>query len=299
MDRIKDLAKNTVFLASKAPPGRFSGPFCLFFAGAGFLGALLLTNPGLAEPISSQAAVETEIEEALQLQEALLKQVTLDTGDTGPSPSDENSLNTAGKLDWNRTPKAPVERAIPEALFDEEVTVIDKGTWSNSKDIRVLRLSLDVDNNGKPEQVRYLDFTTRSCIRVEEDRNYDGLLDAWSSYNTSDQTLHQRLLDDDDDGKADHWETYAAGRLNTLEIDRDGDGHIDVNRVYGQEFLDREEHDTNGDGQMNRYVIFKNGERREVHEDLNHDGEIDVISFYENGKLRRRQIKQAPLTENR
>jgi hypothetical protein len=302
VDHIKELAKNTVFHVFKTSLSWFSGACCLFFVCACVLWALSLTSPSVAEPgepVSNKAVVETEIKEALQMQETLLDQVTLNADDAELSSFEENRLNTAGPMDWNRTPKVPVERAIPQALFDEEATVISKGTWSNTKDLRVLRLSLDADNDGKPEQVRYLDFTTRLCIRVEEDRNYDGRLDAWSSYRMADTTLHHRLLDDDDDGKADRWETYDAGRMNTLEIDRDGDGRIDVNMHYGKEFLEREEHDTNGDGKMDRHVIYQNGQRGEVHEDINHDGEIDVVSFYEEGKLKRRQIKQAAPTESR
>lgn len=313
MDHDKDIAQNTVFYAFTAPLRPPNRSYCLFLAYVCFFSVLPLPNPCIAEseaPTPSKPAIETEIQEALEMQEGLLKQVTLDDkrndelDDEGGNRSGTQELRSEGELlseasaDPRRTPPTPVERSIPEGLFEEDITVIDKGVWENTKKLRVLRLSLDVDNDGKPEQLRYLDPTTRLRLRTEEDRNYDGQLDAWSHYRVTDATLHYRWLDNDDNGEVDRWETYEAGRIDTLEIDRDGNGRIDLKLIYGPEFLDREEHDTNGDGQMDRHVIYENGQRREVHEDLNHDGEIDVISFYKEGKLKRRQIKQAP-TEQR
>lgn len=278
MDHGKHIAKNPIFFASNCSQSRFSPPFCLLFAGARIGAALLLTAIAIFPAIaaSSDSRVDLEIQEALRLQEALLNQVT---DEHPPSLFLESA---SAPTDPRQTPVAPVERVIPETLFSQETVVIDKGTWpeveaSRKKNLRLLRLSLDADSDGNPEQVRYLDPTTRFRIRLEEDRNYDGQLDAWTTYESNSQ---QRQLDDRGDGKVDRWEFYEAGRLKTLKIDRSGNGQVDVVMTYGVEFIEKEEHDTNGDGQMDRHVMYSMGHRSEVHEDRSHDGQIDTWITY-------------------
>lgn len=107
MDHIKELAKNTVFYVFKTSLSRFSGLFCLFCSCACVLWALSLTSPSVAEPVSNKAVVETEIKEALKIQETLLDQVTLDADDAELSSFEENRLNTVGPMDWKRTPQSP------------------------------------------------------------------------------------------------------------------------------------------------------------------------------------------------
>ena len=41
---------------------------------------------------------------------------------------------------------------------------------------------LDADRDGKPEEIRYCDPATGQILRKEEDRNYDGTIDAWTNY---------------------------------------------------------------------------------------------------------------------
>ncbi|MBW2712787.1 MAG: hypothetical protein JRC77_03465 [Deltaproteobacteria bacterium] len=301
MIRPKQLTKNPVFYGSKPFGCPFSASHCLFFACYTILWTLLLTSvagsttrAAITDSPSSDSSIASEIQKALELQESLLEQVT-DEGELG-SPESKH-LETQGSIDLRRTPAVPLERMIPESLFEEEAIVIPKGYWpdtkeANPKELRVLRLSLDADNDGKPEQIRYLDPATRFRIRMEEDRNYDGRLDAWSSYAaalataTSESPLQHRLLDDNEDGLADRWELYEADHMATLEIDRDGDGRVDLRMSYKIDFIDKEEHDTNGDGQMDRFVSYRKGQRHKVLEDRNHNGQVDTWITYRsiNGK---------------
>ena len=98
-----------------------------------------------------------------------------------------------------------------------------EGKWGNEKEIDVVARSLDADRDGNPEEVRYHDAGTGRILRKEEDKNYDGTIDTWSSYESG--VLVEIQKDNNEDGEADEWQRYGPdGRMAAREVDRNYDG---------------------------------------------------------------------------
>ncbi len=173
---------------------------------------------------------------------------------------------------------APEEREVPAALFEEEAYRIPPGSWGNATELSVWRRTLDADGDGAPERIHYLDAETRALIRIEEDRNYDGRIDAWRSFESGELVL--QALDETGDGKPDQWEHYAAGRMTSRALDRSGNGKPDVELRYDAHYLSRELHDTKGDGNTDRWVFFSEGRRSRAEADRAGDGSVDTWITY-------------------
>ena len=110
-------------------------------------------------------------------------------------------------------PGPPAERELPLAIFDREDVSIPPGTWGNRSRLKLLRLTLDADGDGKPELTRWIDRESKLQIRREEDRNYDGVTDAWSEYEWGE--IVSRVVDSNDDGNPDVWERYEKARMTS------------------------------------------------------------------------------------
>jgi hypothetical protein len=172
--------------------------------------------------------------------------------------------------DWHMAPTVPREREVSLELFEEDLATIPMEAPSKIRGQKVLRLQLDADRDGTPEQVRYLEPTTRAPIHVVEDRNYDGTIDAWMSY------------DEDGDGTPEIWERYDAQRMRSLALDQNGDGRPDTTFHYEGEHLARESHDSDADGRMDHVVRYREGRRVAAEEDRDRNGAMDSwITFGE------------------
>src|SRR6185436_7823531 len=108
-------------------------------------------------------------------------------------PSDARDLEK--RADPRIAPTAPEERELPLEIFNQAKVTIAAGTWNNPRALEVTRYSLDADQDGKPEQIRYYDRETNALLRVELDRDYNGKLDAWQDYENG--ALVRRTLDED------------------------------------------------------------------------------------------------------
>jgi hypothetical protein len=246
-----------------APNWRPGGPLVVI--------ALLCGFAASAQP-AGEAALKTEIERQQQLLDRLQRGETDDTPRTSGAAADPRSA-----------PAAPEIRELPLAIFDEERKTIPAGTWGENERLKVIELTLDADGDGNAELIRYFDPESTFLLRQEEDRNYDGHLDAVSRFEWGD--LVSRTLDDDDDGEADGWERYGDGRLQRREVDRDRDGVRDGFYHYDGGSLVLEQHDANNDGRIDREVRYQDRFRTTAEEDLDRDGRPDVWYRYavENG----------------
>ncbi len=241
----------------------------------------------IEQEMARQASLETEIEDELLRQEELLREIDrddtlgaideppLDSADPVPA---EAALDPAG-ADPRSAPSAPRDRNLPPIVFDEEQVEIRKGTWDNDEDLDVVKRSLDADRDGAPEQVRYVDARTGGMVYKEQDRDYDGQIDAWQSYQGG--QVDARQLDENDDGAPDVWEHYEGGRMISREVDRDGDGTRDAFFDFEGGALVEERHDTNGDGRIDLVVTYSNKVRVRAEEDTSHDGRIDTWTTYQ------------------
>ena len=237
------------------------------------------------------AARETERTAALDLERSLSEARALEeelfrihrnpeTRDSPISPlAPAEPVKTRG---WDHDPRiaapVPAERELPSDIFDRSNEVIAPGTWQNKQEIRVVRLVLDADGDGKPERIRFLHRKGGDPIREESDRNYDGVLDAWKSYR--DGEVVGRILDENDDGNPDVFETYAEGLLVIRELDRDDDGVRDVFYRYRGDSLFEEGHDANNDGVVDLRILYEDRRRVRAEEDVDRDGRMDLWTRY-------------------
>jgi hypothetical protein len=186
-----------------------------------------------------------------------------------PAPEDPNRLEAAA---------APTDRDLPKELFSEERVTIAKGEWGNPSELEVLRLTLDADRNGTPEEIRYVDPRSGKLLRVEQDLDFDGRMDTWKTYVNG--VLSVRVRDENGDGKADAWERYENGRLVQLALDSDHDGVRDLFfRYQGPDLVERLE-DANDDGTIDRIVTYQGRHRVKSEEDQNHNGTMDTWTTY-------------------
>jgi len=237
------------------------------------------TGPGMTDSQreSSRAAqLEAEIEEELKR-------------GGGPGGAPETGVIEApsqtGDADLDRranpmiAPDAPTERELPDAIFRDSEVTIAAGAWGNNPERRVVKRDLDVDEDGKPEQVRYVDPTTGELIREENDSDYDGQIDVWRTYESGE--IRTQAEDSNGDGAADVWESFERGRMVERTVDRDTDGVQDAFYRYEGDVLAEERHDSDSDGRVDRVVTYRDLHRASSEEDRSGDGKVDTWTTYQ------------------
>jgi hypothetical protein len=231
-----------------------------------------------AEQLPQHASIEDEIQRELQRQEDLLHQIDREqtTRDASRASVAPTEAETAAKMDPRSAPLAPRLRDLPESVFDEKAASIPGPDGKGKRS--VIARSLDADRDGHPEEVRYVDEKTRQLLRVEEDRDYDGRLDVWSTFVGG--VLVERELDENNDGKPDAWERYGNGRMTSREVDRDGNGVRDAFYSYQGDALVEERHDTKGAGHVDRIVRYQGRHLTRTEEDRDGNGQLDAWSDY-------------------
>jgi hypothetical protein len=227
---------------------------------------------------SAQDAATEKMQAELRHQQEMLRRIQKgeplkDTDLAGIDAPPELAL--PDEADPRVAPAAPRDRALPVAIFNESRVEVPAAEWGNRQ---LLRRVLDADRDGRPELVRYLAPETRQMVRQEEDRNYDGVTDAWSSYASG--RLVARVLDSNDDGNPDLWERYRDGRMISREIDRDDDGVRDAFYVYDGSSLVEERHDANNDGRVDLRIAYSDRRRSRAEEDQDKDGRMDTWRSY-------------------
>ena len=237
--------------------------------------AIALTIALCATTASAQRSDEATLQAEIERQQALLERLQRGEAETEQA---QTAAPARSEVDPRAAPTAPELRHLPIAIFDEDRRTIPAGAWGNRERLSVIELSLDADGDGKPELIRYLDTESNLLLRQEEDRNYDGRLDATGVYEWGDLT--RRTLDDDDDGAPDGWEEYRDGRLRRREIAPARDGVRAAVYDYEGASLVLEQHDANNDGRIDREVRYQDRHRVTANEDLDRDGRPDVWYRY-------------------
>ena len=235
----------------------------------------------IEQEMQRQSSLESEIEAELRRQEDLLAKI--DQGDAvqtaldAEKAADLSDEEAAELTDTRTAPRAPKDRDLPDYIFDVSTVNVPRGQWGNDKAIRAARRSLDADRDGKPEEVRYFDEQGQ-YVRKEEDRDYDGKMDAWSTYRGG--QLVTREIDANGDGVPDTFERYAGARMTSREVDRNHDGKRDAFYEYQNDSLLAERHDTDYDGQIDFVVQYKDRRRVASEEDADKDGRTDTWTRY-------------------
>ena len=228
----------------------------------------------IEQEIARQGSLEDEIQAELDRQEAILERIERDENlrqvqDDGLDTTTEDLERRASET--RRAPKAEGLRDLPASIFDDS---------RRQEDGRALKVrSLDADRDGAPEELRFFDETSGALVRVELDRDYDGSVDSWSTYQGG--VVQETSRDNDGDGRADEWLLFGTGGLATLrEVDRDSDGTKDAFYVYRGGALIEERHDADGDGRPDRILRYTDGQLRVAEEDTTGDGQADTWTHY-------------------
>lgn len=91
-------------------------------------------------------------------------------------------------------------------------------------------------------------------------------------------------MDDNHDGKPDHFYTYRGGKIVKGEGDRNFDGKIDEWIFYDREGRNEHvEYDENFDGRPDLWSFYENGELKRSEQDTDFNGQPDWFTTYENG----------------
>jgi len=243
---------------------------------------------GLAEAWARQQEEARAIERALAEAQALQDELTQEHRKRGLHEESRGLAAAPLPLDnqaWDHDPtiaaEAPSPRELPLDIFDATREVVPPETWQNREPLRVTRMVLDADGDSKPELIRFIDTVTQELLREEADRNYDGVLDAWTMYR--DGSPLSRVLDENDDGNPDVFESYRNGLLMVRELDRDDDGVRDVLYRYRGDSLAEENHDANNDGVVDLVILYEKRQRVRAEEDVDRDGRMDLWTRYARG----------------
>jgi len=232
----------------------------------------------LDDEVERARELEQQIQAELDRQERLLEQMAAERSAGARSGATGGDLDLSDRANPRIAPRPPEDRELPLALFEKQTLEIPAGQWGNARDLTAIARSLDADEDGHPEQIRYFDELDGAYLRKEQDRDYDGRIDAWHDF--EDGALVRRVLDEGGDGEPDVWESYRDGRMSQREVDRDEDGLRDAFYTFAGDSLIQEEHDSNADGDADLIVTYQDRVRVRVEEDRDLDGRFDHWTDY-------------------
>lgn len=227
-------------------------------------------------PAEREAARARGIEAEIEAE--LARQEPIDAGETAtaPPPSPAPFDPAANPL---AAPPAPELRELPTSLFESREMSVPPGQWQNQRELRVVRRQLDVDEDGAPEEVRFYDATSGVLLRAELDRDFDGTLDTWITYENGAPAI--QVSDSDGGAQSDTWERYRDGLLEAKTLDRDRDGVKDTFFRYEGGELSRMLRDANNDGTIDRVEYYADRRRVRTEEDRTLNGFMDTWTSYQ------------------
>ena len=150
---------------------------------------------------------------------------------------------------------------------------------------RLQELIYDSNNSGKPDTWSYMDGT--KVVRIEIDKNEDGLVDRWEYYG-ADRQLQKVGMSSANDGKADTWAFKAPdGTVGRIEKSTHRDGKVDRTEFFEKGVIVRAEQDADGDTHTDRWETYHHGNLVGMAFDTSHRGSPDrTFAYGEDGSLR-------------
>jgi hypothetical protein len=219
-----------------------------------------------ARKIEAEIEAEIERENRLAVEPEVAPRPAADPASADPSA---NPLSA---------PMAPQLRELPDSLFESHELTIPPGQWQNRGELRVVRHSLDVDDDGAPEELRYVDVASGQLVRAELDRDFDGVIDTWITYQDGEPAV--AVIDSNADARTDTWERYTGGQLEAKTLDRDHDGVKDTFYRYRDGELTTLLRDANNDGTVDRVETYQGRHRVHTEEDRTLNGYMDTWTSY-------------------
>jgi len=119
------------------------------------------------------------------------------------------------------------------------------------------QLTVNVAKDGKPDVFSYMDGGVVS--RIEIDNDEDGKIDRWEYY-AAGQKLEKVAGSRSNDGKPDSWFYQASdGTVSKVEQSTRKNGRVDRTEYYAKGQLARAEQDTDGDGHVDKWEEYVDG----------------------------------------
>ena len=131
---------------------------------------------------------------------------------------------------------------------------------------------IDANGDGKADIFIVREGGREVCRAV--DLNFDGVIDAYSYFDSSGQ-LRRRENDYDKDGKIDEIITFKAGQIAEKDQSTALALHLDTWDFYQAGALVRTERDSNGDGVIDQWWEYPKPGCPLIHADVNNDGRPD------------------------
>jgi hypothetical protein len=134
------------------------------------------------------------------------------------------------------------------------------------------RSEKDYNHDGEPDH--FYTYLGGKIFKAEVDRNLDGKVDEWESFDREGRLEHVER-DQNFDGRPDVWYFYENGSLVRSEQDTDFNGKPDWFSYYENGMLVRSDCRPNGSEVVVRRLIYKDGMLREEWVDEDQDGKFD------------------------
>jgi hypothetical protein len=140
------------------------------------------------------------------------------------------------------------------------------------------RFDADYDHDGRPDH--FFVYRNGSIVSAEADRDGDGRIDAWGTFDSEGRNLHDEL-DQNFDGRPDAWYSYRDGEVHGSQADADFDGRPDWFSTYVHGIPVRTDCRPGDSAIVIRRYLLVAGDLREELVDENRDGAFDYKILYD------------------
>lgn len=170
----------------------------------------------------------------------------------------------------------PDAHARRQRESEETVVVMPVRTRNgNFVESQYRAVSADINNDGVPDQRRYLD-AAGTLVVTARDLDFDGRFDLFEYYQGNQIIEHEFQLDFD--SEIDVVCFYSGGLLVRREMSTTFTGALNLVQFFGPDgTLERVERDDDADGMVNVWEYYANGELAQVGRDTTGDGIADSI----------------------
>jgi hypothetical protein len=148
--------------------------------------------------------------------------------------------------------------------------------WVSQQGVKTYRY--DTDGDGKKDSVWV--YRNGECVEIDEDRNFDGVLDSWAFYTNGYRCVSAKA-DNNFDGTPDAWWYYTNGVLTSAQLDTDFNGIPDVKSDFKYGQVIRSDWQPNGTNIVTLRNVFHHEVLTEEFRDTNWDGLFDLRIRYD------------------
>lgn len=168
--------------------------------------------------------------------------------------------------------------AVAAALALMVFTVHQWAERSGQTNLDNYRHTLDYDKDGRPDHI-YI-YEMGMLRRGEVDRNGDGRMDAWMTYDEEGRELRDES-DQNFDGRPDAWWFYREGEAVASEHDTDFDGRPDWFGTFEHGLMVRQDCRPGDSDIVVRRYLLTHEIYREEQVDEDRDGKFDYRILYD------------------